>query len=233
MTPASTKKKLKHVSSLLIILGVVVLSGCRQSPPEVRSLLSFQDDWGTAKNEKPYLADIAHEIVARTDSLRQSEVAQVLAKKGINDIVALLEYESPGGNLKGVYTVFVIARRSVYRIRIFDHGRDVTKLAILKSEVLEAAKCIDALRGYKGNDIPAACDLDMVFVTTYKNKKAATMFFAYMMTLDAKRTWAKHGSPQGRIFYRLCEILLLAPSGDVTSEMTDVSYPRFWKEYGK
>ena len=73
----------------------------------------------------------------------------------------------------------------------------------------------------------------MVFVTTYKNKKAATMFFAYMMTLDVKRTWAQHGSPQGRIFYRLCEILLLASTGDVTSEMTDVSYPRFGKEYGK
>ena len=221
------------MSSLLIILGVMAFSGCRQSPPEVRSLLSFQDDWDTARNEKPYLVDRAHGIVARTEALRQNEVAQVLAKNGINDVVALFEFESPGWNLKGIYTVFVIARRSVYRIRIYDHGRDVTELAISKSEVLEAAKCIDALRGYKGNDIPAACDLDMVFVTTYKNKKAATMFFAYMMTLDAKRTWAKHGSPQGRIFYRLCEILLLASTGDVTSEMTDVSYPRFWKEYGK
>lgn len=223
-----------RIRTLICLTAISLLGGCGPSPIEIRSLLSYQDVWDTAKSERPFLARMAHEVAVRTDSFRQAEISQALAKNKINDVIALLEYEGPGWNLKGIYTVFVVTRSSAYRIQIFDHGRDVASLIVPENEVSEFGTCIETLRnGYKGDHIMCGNDLGLVFMTIYGNKKPMTMFLKYKPILAINRIFAKRGSPQMQAFYRICEILLLAQTKKIVSEATDLEYPYFGCEHVK
>lgn len=214
--------------------GISLLEGCGRSPAEIRSLLSFQDGWKTAKGENPYLANKAHEVAVRLDSLRQDEIFQVLAKNKIKDVTALLEYESHSWDFKGMYIVFVVTRHSAYRIRIFDHGRDVAQLIIPETETPEMGACIEAVRdGYRGDQIMGGDDVGLVFMTVYRDEKPAAMFFKYKPILDVKRRLVKSGTQQVQAFSRLCEILFLAPTGKAVSEATDLKYPVLGGEHAK
>lgn len=210
---------------ILVILAVVLLSGCRQSPPEVRSLLSFQEVWDSLKKESPYFCERAHNIAVRTDSLRQKEIMQFLAKYKINDLIALLEYESYGWNFKGIYTVVVVTKHNAYQIRFFNQGRELKRLRIAEEEMAENCKNVAALDRYEGERLSGACDIGIIFMTTYKNKHPATMFVQDGPMPDISRKRAKgRGTPQYQAFYLLCESLLLAEKDGLADEKTDAEY---------
>ena len=218
--------------SLFCVAAMLAISGCSQSPPEVRSLLFFQDGWNIAKSENPYLANKAHEVAVRLDSLRQNEIFQVLSKNKIKDVAALLEYESHSWDFKGMYVVFVVTRHSAYRIRIFDHGRDVAHLTILETEMPEIGACVEVVRnGYRGDQILGGDDVGLVFMTVYRDEKPVSMFLKYKPILDVNRRLVKSGTQQVQAFSRLCEILFLAPAGEAVPEATDLKYPVFGGEH--
>ena len=210
---------------ILVSLAVVLLSGCRQSAPEVRSLLSFQEVWDSLKKESPYFCERAHKIAVRTDSLRQEEISQFLAKYKINDLIALLEYESYGWNFKGVYTVVVVTKHNAYQIRFFNQGRELKRLRIAEEEMAENCKNVAALDRYEGERHPGACDIGIIFMTTYKNKHPATMFVQDGPMPDISRKRAiRRRTPQSQAFYLLCGSLLLAEKDGLADEKTDAKY---------
>jgi len=209
-------------------LAIALIAGCRQSPPEVRSLLSFQKVWDSLKKESPYFCERAHNIVVRTDSLRQKEISQFLAKYKINDLIALLEYESSGWNCKGIYTVVVVTKHNAYQIRFFNQGRELERLKIAEEEMAENCKNVAALDRYEGKRLPGACDIGVIFMTTYKNKHPATMFVSDGPIPDiTRRRLKRRGTPQSQAFYQLCGSLLLAEKDRLADEKTDVNYPYY------
>ena len=204
-------------------LALVLISGCRQAPPEVRSLLSFPEIWESLKKESPYFCERAHQIAARTDSLRQKEISQFLARYKINDLSALLEYESSGWNFKGIYTVIVITKHSAYQIRFFDQGRELKRLRISEEEMAKNCQIVTALDRYEGERLHGACDIGIIFMTTYKNRHPSTMFVQYGPMPD-KRQAQRKGTPQEQAFYLLYESLLLAEKDGLADEKTDAKY---------
>jgi len=215
MAPASTKKKLKHMSSLLIILGVMVLSGCRQTQPEVHSLLSFPETWEAAKNSDRLFCQYARKVAEETDTVREEVLSQFLASNRVSDVVLILEYANPV-NLRE-YRMIVVTKRGAYHLSRFENGDTATcRIRVSVNELSEIRKCVGALHGYQSEYVirKSAHSPCVLFATPYVKQKVTEMFFSDRPMLGVKRMVGTSRNPQYPTFRRLCDILLLAKGED-------------------
>lgn len=193
--------------------AVFMILGCRQSQPEVRSLLSFSETWNAARNSDRLFCQYAYKVAEETDSAREKLFAHFLASNRVSEVVMLLEYANPI-NLRE-YRMIVVTKRCAYHLSHFEYGKILMcHLDVLDSELTEVRKSIGVLYGYQSERVTLGSQLNVVFVTLYTKQKAGAMFFSEMPKLGLKRAFGSSKNPQYSTFCRLLDILLLAKGKD-------------------
>lgn len=194
--------------------AVLMISGCRQPQPEVRSLLSFPETWEAAKNSDRLFCQYARKVAEETDLSRGKLCAQFLASNRVSEVVMLLEYANPG-NLRE-YRMIVVTKRGAYHLSRLEDGETVTyRLKIAKKELTEIRKVLTVLVGYQSERIGLSSNYpSVVFVTTYERQKATRVFFSEEPRLGLKRVFGMSKNAYYPAFHRLCEILILAKGED-------------------